>query len=48
MAQIGTNRLDAGDRFPDITLQFVDRATVSFPEKTTGFYSVLLIYRGMW
>lgn len=48
MAQIGTNRLDAGDSFPEITLQFADGSTGSFPEKATGLYSVLLVYRGVW
>ena len=48
MAQIETNRLDVGDNFPEITLQFADGSTGFFPERATGIYSVLLIYRGVW
>lgn len=48
MAQIDTKRLDAGDSFPEITLQFADGATRAFPQRTADAYTVLLVYRGVW
>ena len=48
MAQIDVKRLDAGDSFPEITLQFVDGASRVFPNKMSDAYSALLVYRGVW
>ena len=48
MAQIDIKRLDAGDSFPEIALQFAGGASRAFPAKTADAYSVLLVYRGVW
>ncbi len=40
--------LNNGDAFPEITLDIVGGGRVSLPADLTGFYAVVLIYRGSW
>ena len=41
-------KLDAGDRFPDMTLSLVGGGEVRVPEDLAFDYNVLLFYRGHW
>jgi hypothetical protein len=48
MAQIKKRNLDTGDRFPELTLNFVERGSLTLPDEIKGSWTVLLIYRGHW
>jgi peroxiredoxin len=41
-------RLQNGDRFPEITLDRVGGGTLSLPGDLAGSYGVILFYRGSW
>ena len=41
-------KLDAGDRFPDMTLALSGGGTVRLPDDLASDYSVILFYRGHW
>ena len=41
-------RLLQGDRFPKITLNLTDGATITLPDQAPGRYFALLFYRGEW
>lgn len=42
------NKLDAGERFPDLTLQLVDGGTLVLPAGFGSKYTLALFYRGHW
>ncbi len=48
MAQTNTQKLDAGDRFPTMTMTLIGGQSLSLPDDLTHDYTVLLIYRGKW
>lgn len=48
MAQTDTRKLDAGDQFPEMSLDLVDGSAISIPSGQSADYSVLLGYRGKW
>jgi peroxiredoxin len=41
-------RLDAGDRFPSLTVTPVDREPLELPDALAGHFSVVLFFRGAW
>ena len=41
-------KLNTGDRFPNLSLHLVDGSTVALPEGVGGRYNVILFYRGHW
>ena len=41
-------KLDAGDRFPDMTLTLTGGGVVNLPDDLSSDYSVILFYRGHW
>ena len=41
-------KLDAGDRFPDMTLTLTGGGAVSLPDDLASDYGVILFYRGHW
>ena len=41
-------KLDAGDRFPGMTLTLTGGGTVSLPDDLSSDYNVILFYRGHW
>ena len=41
-------KLDAGDQFPDMTLNLVGGGSVTLPADLTSNYNVVLFYRGHW
>ena len=41
-------KLDAGDRFPDMTLTLTGGGAVSVPDDLSSDYNVILFYRGHW
>ena len=41
-------KLDAGDSFPDITLNLVGGSTLNLPGDLKSNYSIVLFYRGHW
>ena len=43
-----TQKLDAGDRFPDMTLALAGGGAVSLPGDLSSDYNVILFYRGHW
>lgn len=48
MAQSLGNKLDTGDRFPDLDLSLVSGGTKRVSAIAAGQWSVLLLYRGDW
>jgi peroxiredoxin len=42
------NKLDIGDRIPDLSLQCVDGSTLDLPNPGGAKYQVILFYRGHW
>ena len=42
------HKLDAGDRFPGMTLALVGGGKVSLPDDLASDYGVILFYRGHW
>ncbi len=48
MAQSLGNKLDTGDRFPDIELQLVDGGTQHVSALTGSGWGIVLLYRGDW
>lgn len=42
------NKLDAGDRFPDMTLTLTGGGEVALPGDLASDYNVILFYRGHW
>ena len=42
------HKLDAGDRFPAMTLTLAGGGTVSLPDDLSSDYSAILFYRGHW
>ena len=48
MAQSLGNKLDSGDRFPDLELQPVSGGTRRLSALAAGGWSVVLLYRGDW
>ncbi len=41
-------KLQQSDRFPSISLRFVDGGTLKLPDEMDGRYLVLIFYRGHW
>ena len=41
-------KLDAGDRFPDMTLTLTGGGAVTLPQGLDSDYGVILFYRGHW
>ena len=41
-------KLDAGDRFPDMTLTLAGGGAITLPEDLDSGYNVILFYRGHW
>ncbi len=48
MAQSLGNKLDAGERFPDLDLSLVSGGTQRVSALADGRWSVVLLYRGDW
>lgn len=48
MAQTKVKKLDSGDLFPKMEFKLADGTAVTLPEKESGNWSVLLVYRGRW
>jgi hypothetical protein len=48
MAQTETRKLDAGDPFPEFTLDVLDTGRIPAKAALGGSWSVLLLYRGHW
>ncbi len=48
MAQSLGNKLDTGDRFPDLDLSLVSGGAQRLSTLTAGQWSVVLLYRGDW
>ena len=42
------NKLDAGQRFPSMTLSLVGGGSVTLPDGLDGAYALILFYRGHW
>ena len=42
------NKLNAGDRFPALTLNCVDGGRLDLPDSSGSKYQVVLFYRGHW
>ena len=42
------DKLDAGDKFPAMTLNLVGGGTVTLPDDLDAKFSVVLFYRGHW
>lgn len=42
------HKLDAGDRFPGMTLTLAGGGAVALPADLASDYNVLLFYRGHW
>jgi len=43
-----SNRLDAGDIFPSLSLDMTNGTALQLPEAMSGRYFVALFYRGHW
>lgn len=43
-----SNRLNAGDTFPEVTLMLVGGKSIRFPSELDGRYRIVLFYRGHW
>ena len=41
-------KLDTGDRFPEMTLALARGGRVSLPDDLASDYNVILFYRGHW
>jgi peroxiredoxin len=41
-------KLNTGDRFPDMTLDLVDGTKLDLPAGLDARYKVILFYRGHW
>ena len=41
-------KLDAGDSFPEMTLNLVGGSTLNLPGDLKSNYSIVLFYRGHW
>ena len=41
-------KLDAGDSFPEMTLNLVDGGTLNLPADLKSQFSIVLFYRGHW
>lgn len=41
-------QLNAGDKFPEYTIQTIDHRTLHIPEDLKGEYAVIIFYRGVW
>lgn len=48
MARTATAPLDAGARFPEMTLHSVRGGTMRLPEPSAEGFTVVLVYRGHW
>ena len=48
MAQSLGNKLDTGDRFPDLDLSLVSGGVPRLSALAAGHWSVVLLYRGDW
>jgi hypothetical protein len=48
MAQTEVKKLDNGDLFPKMEFKLTDGTAVTLPEKESGNWCVLLVYRGRW
>ncbi len=48
MAQIEVKKLDGGDLFPKMEFKITDDKSLTLPEKDSGNWYVLLVYRGRW
>ncbi len=48
MAHSLTRKLDAGDAFPEFSIDMLDGASTTIKSALSGSWSVLLIYRGEW
>lgn len=48
MAQSLGNKLDTGDRFPDLALSLVSGGTHAVSALARGGWVVVLLYRGDW
>ena len=48
MAQTETKKLDAGDRFPTLSLNLLDGRVLTVPADLSADYTILLGYRGKW
>ena len=42
------DKLDMGDKFPNLTLNLVGGGTLSVPDDLGSDYTVILFYRGHW
>ena len=43
-----SEKLQQGDRLPDLTLNLIDGQTLALPDAMSSRYLVLLFYRGVW
>jgi len=41
-------QLNAGDNFPEYTVQTTDGRTMNIPKDLHGDYAVVIFYRGVW
>ena len=41
-------KLQQGDRLPEISLNLIDSNTLTLPEAMSSRYLALLFYRGVW
>ena len=41
-------KLDLGDTFPDVTLNYLDGGSVTLPGDLESPYTFVLFYRGHW
>jgi len=48
MAQTNTPKLDAGDRFPPMTIALLDGNSLILPDDLSADFTVFLGYRGKW
>jgi peroxiredoxin len=43
-----SEKLQQGDRLPDLTLNLIDGRTLALPDAMSSRYLALLFYRGVW
>jgi len=48
MAQIQTQKLDAGDIFPAMSISMLDGTTMNLPADLSAPQTIFLGYRGKW
>jgi len=48
MAQTTSPKLDAGDRFPAMTISMLDGSHLQVPDDLRAQFTVFLVYRGQW